>query len=75
MASIFQAPRLLLGAFLLFLPDNEMLMLFGHGGHAVDTLQKPRTGRARPLYVTILNIFSLNSSSAYLLCGLMDVFM
>lgn len=75
MASIFQAPRLLLGAFLLFLPDNEMLMLFGHRGHAVDILRKPRVGRARPLCATILNIFSFNSSSAYLLCGLMDLFM
>lgn len=37
MASIFQPPRLLLGASLLFAPDDEMLMLFGHRGPAVDT--------------------------------------
>lgn len=36
-ASIFQAARLLLGAFLLFPSDNEMLMLFGLWGGAVDT--------------------------------------
>lgn len=36
-ASIFQAARLLLAAFLFSPPDNEMLMLFGHRGDAVDT--------------------------------------
>lgn len=51
MASIFQPPRLLLGASLSFPPDNEMLMLFGHRGDAVDTRsrrKKPRTGPAPP---------------------------
>lgn len=51
-ASIFQAARLLLGAFLLFPSDNEMLMLFGLWGGAVDTRsqhQNQESGHASSL--------------------------